>query len=123
MFAAVYRVTHAATFTPERLVEVEGPTVGNPAATLARWAAQRDGLPDAFAGDGAVLYANEIGGAAPAVRIIAPPLLAGAIGRLAFARRSDAVEPGAMRALYVRRPDAEIARESSPPQRTRGIPR
>ena len=111
VFAAMYRVTDAATFAPERLVEVEGPTVGNPAATLARWAAQRDGLPDAFAGDGAVLYANEIAGAAPAARLMAPPLLAGAIGRLALARRSEAVEPGALRALYVRRPDAELARD------------
>jgi hypothetical protein len=42
---------------------------------------------------------------------VAPPPLASAIGRLAFARRSEAVEPGAMRALYVRRPDAEIARD------------
>jgi len=118
VFAALYRVTDAATFSAERLVEVEGPTVGAPAATLARWAAPPGGLPDAFAGDGAVLYANEIGGAAPAARIMASPLLAGAIGRLALTRRSEAVEPGAVRALYVRRPDAEIARESSPPQRT-----
>jgi tRNA threonylcarbamoyladenosine biosynthesis protein TsaB len=111
VFAALYRVTGAATFSAERLVEAEGPTVGHPAATLARWAEQPGGLPDAFAGDGAVLYANEIGGAAPAARIMAPPLLAGTIGRLALARRSEAVEPGALRALYVRRPDAEITRD------------
>jgi tRNA threonylcarbamoyladenosine biosynthesis protein TsaB len=111
VFAAVYRVTDAAAFSRERLVDVEGPTVGNPAATLERWAARLDGLPDVFAGDGAVLYGNEISGAAPAARIMAPPLLAGAIGRLALARRAEAVEPGAMRALYVRRPDAEIARD------------
>jgi tRNA threonylcarbamoyladenosine biosynthesis protein TsaB len=113
VFAALYRVTDAAAFSPERLVEVEGPTVGNPAAMLARWAARPGGLPDAFAGDGAVLYANEIGGAAPAARIVAPTLLAGAIGRLALARGSEAVEPGAVRVLYVRRPDAEIARDEN----------
>jgi len=111
VFAALYRVTDAAAFSRERLVEVEGPTVGSPAATLGRWAARLAGLPDVFAGDGAVMYANEIGGAAPAARIMAPPLLAGTIGRLALARRAEAVEPGAMRALYVRRPDAEIARD------------
>jgi tRNA threonylcarbamoyladenosine biosynthesis protein TsaB len=111
VFAALYRVTEAAQFSPARLVEVEGPTVGSPAAMLARWAAQPGGLPDAFTGDGAILYANEISGAAPDAPVVAPPLLAGAIGRLAFARRSEAVEPGAMRALYVRRPDAEIARD------------
>ena len=111
VFAAVYRMTDAAAFSRERLVEVEGPTVGNPAATLGRWAAQLDARPDVFAGDGAVLYASEISGAVPGARIMAPPLLAGAIGRLALARRAEAVEPGAMRALYVRRPDAEIARD------------
>jgi tRNA threonylcarbamoyladenosine biosynthesis protein TsaB len=123
VFAALYRVTDAAAFSMGRLVEIEGPTVGHPAATLARWAAQPGGLPDVFAGDGAVLYTNEISGAAPAARIMAPPLLAGAIGRLALVRRAEAVEPGALRALYVRRPDVEIARESSPPQRTQGIQR
>jgi tRNA threonylcarbamoyladenosine biosynthesis protein TsaB len=111
VFAALYRVTDAARLSPRRLVEVEGPTVGNPAATLARWAAQPVGLPETFSGDGAILYANEIGGAAPGARVVAPPLLAGTIGRLALARRSEAVEPGAMRALYIRRPDAEIARD------------
>jgi len=111
VFAAVYRVTGAAPFSPARLVELEGPTVGAPAATLARWAARLDGLPETFAGDGAVLYANEIVGAAAAARIVAPPPLAGAIGRLALARRMEAVEPGAIRALYVRRPDVEITRD------------
>jgi len=33
------------------------------------------------------------------------------IGRLALARRAEAVDPGTVRALYVRRPDAEIARD------------
>jgi tRNA threonylcarbamoyladenosine biosynthesis protein TsaB len=106
VFAAVYRVTDASPFSRERLVEIEGPTVAAPAATLARWAVQLGALPDAFAGDGAVLYANEIVSAAPAARITASPLLAGVIGRLALARRADAVTPGAIRALYVRRPDA-----------------
>ena len=111
VFAAIYRVTDAAPFSPARLVELEGPTAGAPAATLARWAARPDWRPAAFAGDGAVLYADEIVGGAFAARIVAPPPLAGAIGRLALARRMEAVEPGAIRALYVRRPDVEITRD------------
>ena len=43
VFTALYRVTDAPAFEPERLVELEAPTVGGPAATLARWAAQLDG--------------------------------------------------------------------------------
>jgi tRNA threonylcarbamoyladenosine biosynthesis protein TsaB len=111
VFAALYQVAGGAPFSGERLVELEGPTAGDPETTLARWAAHLQRLPDVFIGDGAVLYANAIGGAAPAARIAPPPLLAGAIGRLAIGRQSDAVEPGAMRALYVRRPDVEITRD------------
>ena len=111
VFAALYRVTDAAAFSREGLVEIEGPTAGPPAATLARWAAQVEALPGRFVGDGATLYASEIRAAAPAARIVEPPLLAGAIGRLALARRAEAIDPGAIRALYVRRPDVEIARD------------
>jgi hypothetical protein len=100
-----------AAFGPERLVEVEGPTVGNPVATLARWSARFGGVADVFAGDGASLYAEEIKDAAPAGRITAPTLIAGAMARMALARRSEAVAPAVVRALYVRRPDAEIARD------------
>ena len=111
VFAALYRVTDAAAFSQEGLVEIEGPTVGLPAVTLARWAAQVEGLPGRFVGDGAALYAAEIRAAAPAARIVEAPLLAGSIARLALARRFAAVDPAAIRALYVRRPDAEIARD------------
>src|SRR3954469_1482219 len=36
VFAALYRVTGATPFSRARLMEIEGPTVGTPAATLAR---------------------------------------------------------------------------------------
>jgi tRNA threonylcarbamoyladenosine biosynthesis protein TsaB len=115
VFAALYRVTDAAPFHAERLVEVEGPTAGTPSSTLARWAAQLDRLPDRFAGDGAALYADEIGDAVPAARIAAPALIAAAMARMALARQSNAVEPAAIRAVYVRRPDVEIARDEKSP--------
>jgi hypothetical protein len=46
-------------------------------------------------------------------RIMEAPRLAGAIGRLAAARarRGEAVAPMAVRPLYVRRPDAVLARD------------
>ena len=110
VFAALYRVRLGAAFSRERLEELEGPTAGDPAATVARWAA-RFAVPTQFAGDGAVLYADAIARAAPAARLAPATLLAAAIGRLAVTRQAESVEPGAMRPLYVRRPDAEIARD------------
>jgi tRNA threonylcarbamoyladenosine biosynthesis protein TsaB len=111
VFAALYRVTDAAAFSREGLVEIEGPTVGPPSVTLARWAALSDPLPARFVGDGATLFAAEIRASAPAAGVVDAPPLAGAIGRLALSRVSEAVDPGAIRALYVRRPDAEITRD------------
>jgi len=48
-----------------------------------------------------------------AARIVEAPPLAGTIGRLAIARaaRGETPAPGAIRPLYVRRPDAEIDRD------------
>jgi tRNA threonylcarbamoyladenosine biosynthesis protein TsaB len=120
VFAAVYRVTDAPAFTPERLVEVEGPTVGEAIATLARWTQRLAVAPLVFVGDGAVMYADDIARAVPSAGVLSAPLLAGAMGRLAIARarRDETIEPAGIHPLYVRRPDAEIARESAPPRRT-----
>jgi len=126
VFAALYRITDAAAFSPERLVEVEAPSVGTPAATLARWRSQVGNVSVLFIGDGAVLYAGTISGCALAGWTVLPqtPLLAGTIGRMAVARaeQGDTIHPAAVQPLYVRRPDAEIAREqtNSPPRRTSG---
>jgi tRNA threonylcarbamoyladenosine biosynthesis protein TsaB len=109
VFAALYRVTDAPIFNPDRLVEIEAPSVGSPASTWARWSGL--GLPVVVVGDGAVLYRETIASA----RILPSPLLAGAIGRLAvaYARRGAAVHPSGIHPLYVRRPDAEITRDKN----------
>ena len=108
VFAALYRVTDAPAFDPDRLVELDPPSVDSPSATWTRWSNQFD-LPSVIIGDGAVLYEAMV---TPA-RVMRPPLLAGAIGRLAvsYVLRGGAVHPSAVHPLYVRRPDAEIARE------------
>jgi tRNA threonylcarbamoyladenosine biosynthesis protein TsaB len=111
VFSAVYRVAAAAPFTPARLTALEEPAVGDPASTLARWVARFGTIPAVFVGDGAVMHAPHILGADPAARVVAPPLIAGALGRLAIARHADAIEPSAVRPLYVRRPDAEVLRD------------
>src|SRR5580765_2703510 len=108
IFAALYRVTDAPAFDPDRLVELDPPSVDSPAAIWARWS-NEFGVPSVVIGDGAELYEAIV---TPS-RVMRPPLLAGAIGRLAvsYVRRGGAVHPSAVHPLYVRRPDAEIARE------------
>ena len=63
----------------------------------------------AFHGDGAIRYRAQIGHTATVADVVAP--LAGAIGRIAAAEPDRAVLPHAIAPIYVRRPDAEIARE------------
>ncbi len=110
VFTALYEVTDAPLFSPERLMPIEAPAVGDPDAALARW----KGKLDIVIGDGAALYVDLIERVALGAQVIAAPLLAGAIGRLAVARarRGDSVDPAGIQPLYVRRPDAEIAREA-----------
>jgi tRNA threonylcarbamoyladenosine biosynthesis protein TsaB len=118
VFAALYRAEEAPPFSPERLVCVEAATAGEPAATLARWRALVADAPVVFVGDGAVLYAEIVRQQAPAAsEVLAAPLIAGAIGRMAMtrARRGDTIDPAAVHPIYVRRPDAELAREAANP--------
>jgi tRNA threonylcarbamoyladenosine biosynthesis protein TsaB len=110
VFSALYRIESATAFTSGSLVALEGATVGSPADALGRWAA-RDEMPAALIGDGATLYGDVA--VAAAVHVVAPPALAGAIGRLAQLRDAGGAPvyaPG-VQPLYVRRPDAEIDRE------------
>jgi tRNA threonylcarbamoyladenosine biosynthesis protein TsaB len=111
VFSALYTVAAAPPFEPDRLIELEGAAVGDPAATLARWTDRFRPRPDLFVGDGAVLFRALIAG-----RVVDPPPLAGAIGRMAIARarrppRPEITAAEGVRPLYVRRPDAETARD------------
>jgi tRNA threonylcarbamoyladenosine biosynthesis protein TsaB len=105
VFAALYGVIGADLLALDRLVEIDGPTVGDPAATLDRWRTLEP-WPALFVGDGAALYADTIAGA----RVLPSPPLAATIGRLALGRWRAGTAAG-VEPLYVRRPDAEIARD------------
>jgi tRNA threonylcarbamoyladenosine biosynthesis protein TsaB len=93
---------------------LHSPTSRPPRATLERWREEPGGLPAAvFVGDGAVKYRDVIDAfAAPGSSVIETiPPLAGVAGLIASANRSRAVHPHALVPLYVRRPDAELARD------------
>jgi tRNA threonylcarbamoyladenosine biosynthesis protein TsaB len=110
VFSALYRLGGGAVFSRARLIELDPPSVADPAATLRRWTDELHLSPAIFAGDGAVTYAQAIDGRG---QIVAPPPLAGAIGRIAFERAQAGltVDPAGVQPLYVRRPDAEVARD------------
>jgi tRNA threonylcarbamoyladenosine biosynthesis protein TsaB len=112
VFAALFEVAAGPEFDPERLNEVKPPMVGDMAAILAGWCA--NGLsPDVVAGDGGMLYREVVTRLVPDARIGPPRLLAGAIGQVAWhrGRRGEVVSPAGIQPLYIRRPDAELARE------------
>jgi tRNA threonylcarbamoyladenosine biosynthesis protein TsaB len=94
---------------------VDEPAVGPAEEILARWSATLGSRHVLFAGDGAVRYRAAIESAlGPRATVLAQvPRLAGAIAYLgeAAAARGAAGIPHAIRPLYVRRPDAELARD------------
>jgi tRNA threonylcarbamoyladenosine biosynthesis protein TsaB len=103
------------------LEAVDGPSVGDPAAIAAHWSTlvEEEWFP--VVGDGAVRYRHVLS-AVPRgpVEIIEPPLLAPVLAVLA-GRRAAAGErplPHAIRPVYIRRPDAELARDRRAPRRS-----
>jgi tRNA threonylcarbamoyladenosine biosynthesis protein TsaB len=98
----------------EQQREVDAPSV-EPPATLLR----RVSTPTLFIGDGAAAYADLIvetlGGHARFAEPLAPSL-AGTIAQMALESAAAGILPGpdAIRPLYVRRPNAELARDARP---------
>jgi len=101
----------AALYGPDGGV-VEAPMVGTAAETLEAWGAVLARGPSIrFIGDGAVRYADVIRGrVGESAGVLEPPPLAGIIGLIAAERPDRAVNPHAVVPVYVRRPDAELAR-------------
>jgi len=112
VFSALYTVAGAG--PDARLETIEGPVVGDPATTAGRWHRLFRTVWCPVAGDGAVRYRHllsEIAGS-PVV-VIDPPPLAATMALVAEqrARAGESILPHAIRPLYVRRPDAELARD------------
>lgn len=115
----------ASLYDPDGRVVLREPTSLSPAATLDHWV--NSGVAEhaaiRFEGDGALKYAGAIRERlAHATIAAAVPLLAGTIARIADAERGRAVTPHAVVPLYVRRPDAELARERKALTKTPGKP-
>jgi tRNA threonylcarbamoyladenosine biosynthesis protein TsaB len=93
--------------------QIDPPEVATPERTLERWALLFDERDVVFAGDGAERYEEVLRARVGSAARLAGPLppLARGVAGLALRRAAQAVAPHAIRPVYVRRPDAEIARD------------
>jgi tRNA threonylcarbamoyladenosine biosynthesis protein TsaB len=103
VFAARYRRDVE---QPTGLSLADDPVSAPPDVVAARWGADGPTV-TRWIGDGAERYQTVLPEDA---RVEPRPLIAPLVGRLAHLRRSEAGMPHALRPLYVRPPDAELAR-------------
>jgi tRNA threonylcarbamoyladenosine biosynthesis protein TsaB len=92
---------------------VEPALVDAPADILSRWLRERTRV-TLFAGDGALAYRDLIRSVVPDAQVVEPvPPLAPSVARLAerYLNQHGPSEPDAIRPVYVRRSDVELARD------------
>jgi tRNA threonylcarbamoyladenosine biosynthesis protein TsaB len=120
VFAALYRVLRSdpGASKGSELATIDGPVSEPPAAVLDRWQPLAAGHTIRVAGDGVSRYrevlAEHLGSRFEAVEPLPP--LAPVIARIAVreAQAGRGVAPHAVRPIYVRRSDAELARDRKP---------
>ena len=101
----------AAVYAADGRDELIQPLSAAPEAVLNAWSDTLDLTHLTFVGDGATRYEETLRRRIGAdVAIVSPPPLAGLIGQIAAENPSRAVLPHAIVPIYVRRPDAELAR-------------
>jgi len=117
VFSALYRCGPHVHDAAADATIIDEASVAGPHATLERWKPLMAGRRVRFVGDGAVTYRDLVAAAAePCTEVVVPaPPLAPAIARIATRKATQglATAPHAIRPLYVRRPDALLARERS----------
>ena len=100
-----------ALYQEQRRREIQPPLAGKPDTVLDAWALPGDS-PLLFVGDGAVRYRAIIEARlGSGATIVEAPPLAPTIARIALEEPDRAVPPHEIVPVYVRRPDAELARE------------
>lgn len=101
----------AALYAPDARALLGGPSSLPPDRTLDDWSATSGAGAIRFIGDGAIRYREAIAARLPGAAIVEPiPPLAAHIGAIAAANPERAVLPHAVVPIYIRRPDAELAR-------------
>jgi tRNA threonylcarbamoyladenosine biosynthesis protein TsaB len=115
VFSALYRCGANAQSLDGTLDVVDAAAVGPPSRTLQRWMPLIAGRRVRFIGTGACAYRDLVVEAVgEGVDVVEPsPALAPAIARIAGHRAAGGLAglPHAVKPLYVRRPDAELARD------------
>ncbi len=103
---------YAALYEPDGERARVPPVAARPQAVLDAWAQAVESHDIVFIGDGAIRYADAIR-QGPGARgsIVAAPPLAGFVGEIAAGRAAEAVLPHAVVPIYVRKSDAELARD------------
>ncbi|MGH9370393.1 MAG: tRNA (adenosine(37)-N6)-threonylcarbamoyltransferase complex dimerization subunit type 1 TsaB [Vicinamibacterales bacterium] len=103
----------ATLYTAHAQAVLQPPSSARPAETLCAWRESLGAHAVLFTGDGAVRYREAIATSLGAHgQILEPvPLLAAPVGRIAALEPHRAVSPHAVVPIYVRRSDAELARD------------
>lgn len=115
VFSALYRCGPRVYGAAAEAFVLDEPSVAGPDTTLERWRPLVSGRRFRVIGDGAVAYRDILATAGgPDTEIVVPaPPLAPAVARIATRRAAEglATGPHAVNPLYVRRPDAVLARD------------
>jgi tRNA threonylcarbamoyladenosine biosynthesis protein TsaB len=108
VFAARYAVAPG---EPLQARAIDQPRAAPPVHVLDIWRAE-GASPDVFIGSGAIVYGRDVVAFMPGARLIDAPLIAPLVAELGELRAAlDGGTPlNALRPVYVRRPDAELAR-------------
>jgi len=108
VFAARYAVVPG---SPLEARAIDEPRAAPPVDVLDAWRAE-GACPDVFIGNGAIMYGQHVIAVMPGARLIDAPLIAPLVAELGELRAAvDGATPlNALRPVYVRRPDAELAR-------------
>jgi tRNA threonylcarbamoyladenosine biosynthesis protein TsaB len=112
---------------PMALDTLDPPAAEPPATVLARWGRVAPSQEIVVAGEGAIKYRAEVDGLLPGVvRLVEPvPPLAPIVGAIAAARAEagQVVSPHGVKPVYVRAPDAELARDRRDAARRTDLPK